>query len=124
MAICMREPRSPAAATAARETPHHLGTDRDAATVIGDVSHPQRFPTADRVAAYNGMAAGTQIRDRHSDGCVYYDRKIKEGKIPREAPRALKGSVREPIYRQLLADARRASLRQPDTARGATRERL
>jgi transposase len=75
-----------------------------AATVIGDVGDVSRFPSRDRFAAYNGtapvevssgdrkiyrlsrrgnrrlnhaihMAAVTQIRQRHSDGRAYYDKK-------------------------------------------------
>jgi transposase len=77
-----------------------------AATVIGDVTNVSRFPGRDHFAAYNGtapievssgnrkiyrlplrgnrrinhavhMAAVTQIRHRHSDGRVYYDRKVR-----------------------------------------------
>jgi len=109
-----------------------------AATVLGDVADVARFPSADRFAAYNGtapievssgkrkvyrlsrrgnrrmnhaihMAAVTQIRNRHSDGRAYYDRKLKEGKTPREALRALKRRVSNAIYQQLLADARCAA---------------
>jgi transposase len=89
-----------------------------AATVIGDVGDVSRFPSRDRFAAYNGtapvevssgdrkiyrlsrrgnrrlnhaihMAAVTQIRQRHSDGRAYYDKKIAEGKTHKEALRYL-----------------------------------
>ncbi len=55
------------------------------------------------------MAAVTQIRQRHSDGRAYYNKKLAEGKTPKEALRALKRRVSDAIYRQLQADARRAA---------------
>ena len=55
------------------------------------------------------MAAVTQIRYRHSDGRAYYDRKLAEGKTPKEALRALKRRVSDAIYARLQADARRAA---------------
>ena len=87
-----------------------------AATVIGDVRDVSRFRSRDRFAAYDGtapievssgnrkvhrlslrgnrrlnhaihMAAITQIRYQHSDGRAYYDKKIAEGKTPKEALR-------------------------------------
>src|SRR5262249_56544014 len=93
-----------------------------AATVIGDVRDVSRFGSRDRFAAYNGtapievssgnrvihrlsmrgnrrlnhaihMAAITQIRYKHSEGRAYYDKKIAEGKTPKEAPRALKSQI-------------------------------
>jgi transposase len=80
-----------------------------AAAVIGDVRQVSRFPGRDHFAAYNGtapievssgqrkiyrlsrrgnrrlnhaihMAAVTQIRNRHSTGRAYYDKKLAEGK--------------------------------------------
>jgi transposase len=107
-----------------------------AATVIGDVRDVSRFRNRDRFAAYNGtapievssgnriihrlsrrgnrrlnhaihMAAITQIRHKHSDGHAYYDKKIAEGKTPKEALRALKRQVSDAIYRCLKADAAR-----------------
>jgi transposase len=93
-----------------------------AATVIGDVRDVSRFASRDRFAAYNGtapmevssgsrvihrlslrgnrrlnhaihMAAITQIRYKHSDGRAYYDKKIAEGKTPKEALHALKRQI-------------------------------
>jgi transposase len=116
-----------------------------AATVIGDVRDVSRFGSRDRFAAYNGtapievssgnrkvhrlsrrgnrrlnhaihMAAITQIRYRHSDGRAYYDKKLAEGKTPKEALRALKRQVSDAIYRCLKADAARiaaASIQGP-----------
>jgi transposase len=109
-----------------------------AATMIGYVADVSRFPSRDRFAAYNGtapievssgnrktcrlsrrgnrrlnhavhMAAVTQIRYRHSDGRAYYDRKLAEGKTPKEALRCLKRQVSDAIYARLQADARRAA---------------
>jgi transposase len=109
-----------------------------AATVIGDVRDVCRFPGRDHFAAYNGtapievssgnrkiyrlsrrgnrrlnhvihMAAVTQIRYRHSDGRAYYDKKLAEGKTPKEALRALKRRVSDAIFARLQADARQAA---------------
>ena len=55
------------------------------------------------------MAAVTQIRHRHSEGRAYYDRKLAEGKTPKEALRSLKRRVSDAIYSRLQADARRAA---------------
>jgi transposase len=108
-----------------------------AAIVIGDVRDVARFATRDSFAAYNGtapievssgprkiyrlsrrgnrrinhaihIAAITQIRQRHSDGRAYYDRKIAEGKTGKEAIRALKRRISDALYRQLQIDAQRA----------------
>jgi transposase len=109
-----------------------------AATMIGYVADASRFPSRDRFAAYNGtapievssgnrkiyrlsrrgnrrlnhaihMAAVTQIRHPHSEGRAYYDRKLAEGKTPKEALRCLKRRVSDTIYAHLQADARRAA---------------
>jgi transposase len=108
-----------------------------AAAVLGDVRGVSRFPGRDHFAAYNGtapievssgprkvyrlsrrgnrrlnhaihMAAITQIRHSHSQGRAYYDKKLAEGKTPKEALRALKRQVSNAIYACLQADARRA----------------
>jgi hypothetical protein len=55
------------------------------------------------------MAAVTQIRCRHAKGRACYDKKIAEGKTPKEAQRALKRQVSDAIYQHLKADARRAA---------------
>jgi transposase len=109
-----------------------------AATVIGDVRDVSRFGRRDRFAAYNGtapievssgnrkvhrlslrgnrrlnhaihMAAITQVRYKHSDGRAYYDKKLAEGKTPKEALRALKRQISDAIYKHLEADAARAA---------------
>jgi transposase len=109
-----------------------------AATVIGDVRDVSRFGGRDRFAACNGtapievssgnriiyrlslrgnrrlnhaihMAAITQIRYRHSEGRAYYDKKLAEGKTPKEALRALKRQISDAIYKHLKADAARAA---------------
>jgi transposase len=106
-----------------------------AAAVIGDARHASRFPGRDHFAAYNGtapvevssgqrkiyrlsrrgnrrlnhaihMAAVTQISHRHSEGRAYYDRKLAEGKTPKEALRSLKRQVSDAIFARLQADAR------------------
>ena len=109
-----------------------------AAIVLAEAQDVSRFPGRDCFAAYNGtapievssgrrkvhrlsrrgnrrlnhavhMAAITQIRHRHSEGRAYYDKKLAEGKTPKEAPRALKRRISDALYRHLRADARRAS---------------
>ena len=55
------------------------------------------------------MAAVTQIRYAHSDGRAYYDKKIAEGKTPKEALRALKRKISDALYKHLKADAARAA---------------
>jgi transposase len=108
-----------------------------AAMLIGYSGDIGRFRNRDRYAAYNGtapvefssggrvvhrvsergnrqlnhaihMAAICQLRQAHSDGRAYFDRRVAEGKTTREALRALKRHVSNAVYRQLLADARRA----------------
>jgi transposase len=109
-----------------------------AAIVIGGVRDVCRFPSRDHFAAYNGtapievssghrkiyrlsrrgnrrlnhaihMAAVTQISHRHSDGRAYYERKLAEGKTPKEALRALKRQVSDAIFARLQADAHQAA---------------
>jgi len=98
----------------------------------------RRFANRDQFAAYNGtapverssggrvvhrlsqrgnrrlnhalhLAAVCQIRQRHSDGRAYFDRKVAEGKTKKEALRALRRRVSTAVYRQLLIDANRAA---------------
>jgi transposase len=107
-----------------------------ACMLIGYSGDPTRFATASRYAAYTGtapidfssggrvthrlsrrgnrrlnhalhIAAITQIRYPHSPGRRYYDRKLAEGKTPREAVRALKRRLSDVVWRHLVADARR-----------------
>jgi transposase len=111
-----------------------------AAAVIGDVRDVSRFPGRNRFVAYNGtapievssgqrkvyrlsrrgnrrhghaihMAAITQIRQRHSQGRAYYEKKLAEGKTGKEALRALKRQVSNAIFACLQEDARRAAAR-------------
>lgn len=53
------------------------------------------------------MVAICQIRQPHSEGRAYFDRKVAEGKTKREALRSLKRHVSNAIYRQLVLDAER-----------------
>lgn len=53
------------------------------------------------------MAAVTQIRHAHSEGRVFFDRKIADGKTKKEALRSLKRQVSNAVYRQLVIDATR-----------------
>ncbi len=114
-----------------------------AATVIGEVRDVSRFKDRDRFAAYNGtapievssgqrkvhrlsrrgnrrvnhaihMAAVTQVRQPHSEGRAYYDKKLAEGKTRKEALRALKRQVSDAVFACLRADARRAAAQVRD----------
>jgi transposase len=109
-----------------------------AAMLVGFSGDPTRFATASRYAAYTGTApvefssggrvthrlsrrgnrrlnhalhcaAITQIRNRHSPGRDYYDRKLAEGKTRREAIRALKRRLSDVAWRHLVADAQRVN---------------
>jgi transposase len=108
-----------------------------AATLIGYTGDVTRFANRDHYASYNGtapvefssggrvvhrvsqrgnrnlnhaihMAAVCQLRQTHSEGRAYFDRRVAEGKTGREALRALKRHVSNAVYRQLLEDAKRA----------------
>jgi transposase len=107
-----------------------------ACSLIGYTGDVTRFRNRDQFAAYNGtapiehssagrvvhrlsrrgnrrlnhaihMAAICQIRQVHSEGRAYFDRRVAEGKTKKEALRVLKRHVSNSVYRQLLADAQR-----------------
>ena len=106
-----------------------------AATIIGYTKDITRFPTRGHYATYNAtapievssagntrhrlnlrgnrilnhaihIAAVTQLR-HDTIGRVYYQKKIAEGKTPKEAIRALKRRISDAVYRALIADTRR-----------------
>ncbi len=52
------------------------------------------------------MAAVTQIHNPGTDGRIYFERKVAEGKTKKEALRSLKRHISNAVYRQLLVDAR------------------
>ena len=108
-----------------------------ACMLIGYTGDVRRFANRDQFAAYNGtapielssggrvvhrlsqrgnrrlnhslhLAAISQIRQSHSQGRAYFDRKVAEGKTKKEALRSLKRHVSNAAYRQLLVDAQRA----------------
>ena len=107
-----------------------------AATVLGYVGDVGRFASRDHFAAYNGtapievssggrvahrlsrrgnrqlnhaihMAAISQIRQTHSEGRAYFERKVAEGKTKREAIRSLKRQISNTVYRHLVLDAQK-----------------
>jgi len=107
-----------------------------AAMLIGFSGDVTRFDNSDRYAAYNGtapvefssggrtvhrlstrgnrnlnhalhMAAICQLRQPHSEGRAYFDRRVAEGKTKKEALRALKRKISNAVYRHLVADAAR-----------------
>ncbi len=51
------------------------------------------------------MAAVTQIRNPGTEGRIYFERKVVEGKTKKEALRSLKRQISNAVYRQLLLDA-------------------
>jgi transposase len=104
--------------------------------LIGHAGDVSRFGNRDRFAAYNGtapvefssggrtvhrlsqrgnrqlnhalhMVAICQLRQPHSDGRAYFDRRVAEGKTNKEAIRSLKRQISHAVYRQLVADAAR-----------------
>ena len=108
-----------------------------AAMLIGYSGDIDRFATRDRYAAYNGtapvefssgsrhihralprgsrqlnhalhMVAICQLRQPHSEGRAYFERRVAEGKSNKEALRSLKRHLSNVVYRQLVADAARA----------------
>jgi len=105
-----------------------------AATIIGYTGDVNRFETKAQFASYNGTApieafSGARVRHRlnprgnrtlnfaihiaavvqfrnQSEGRIFYDRKIGEGKTHKEAIRALKRRISDRVYNHLVADAR------------------
>ena len=67
------------------------------------------------------MAAVTQIRNKHSQGRAYFDRKLAEGKTRKEALRCLKRRISDAIYARLQDDARRTRQARTLTAREGNR---
>lgn len=105
-----------------------------AAMLIGYTGDIARFRTRDHYAAYNGtapvefssggrivhrvstrgnrqlnhaihMVAICQMRHPGSNGRLFVDRKVAEGKTKREAIRALKRHISNTVYRHLIIDA-------------------
>jgi len=103
-------------------------------SLIGFTGDISRFPNRDGYAAYNGtapverssggrvvhrvsqrgnrrlnhalhLAAICQIRQPSSEGRVYFERKLAEGKTKKDAVRSLKRHISNAVYRQLLIDA-------------------
>jgi transposase len=105
-----------------------------AAIIVGHTGDIGRFPDAGHYARYNGTApieASSALKNRHrlnprgnrqlnralhvaaitqvahdTDGRVYYQRKLDEGKTRKEALRALKRQISNAVYRRLVADTR------------------
>ena len=106
-----------------------------AASLIGYSGDIRRFANRDAYASYNGtapvelssggrvvhrlssegsrrlnnalhMAAVTQIRNPGTEGRIYFERKVAEGKTKKEALRSLKRQISNAVYRQLVLDAR------------------
>jgi transposase len=116
-----------------------------AARLLGDIADISRFASRNHFASWNGTApldasSGDQQRHRLSragnrrinralhimavvqlrhdtDGRAYFRRKLAAGKTPMEAMRCLKRRLSDVVYRQMVADARKAS---PGGQPGAT----
>jgi transposase len=105
-----------------------------ACELIGYTGDVRRFTTRDQFASYAGVApverssggriffrlsrrgnrqlnhaihmvAICQIRQKDSEGRIFFEKKVAEGKTKREAIRSLKRHVSNAVYRQLLIDA-------------------
>ncbi|MFJ8310239.1 MULTISPECIES: transposase [unclassified Streptomyces] len=117
-----------------------------AARLIAHVGRASRFPTAAAFSNYTGTApveiasadksrhrlsrsgdrqlncvlhtiAISQIRMPNSPSHVYYQRRLSEGKTPREARRCLKRRLADHVWRVMLADERRSVLLSPSLDR-------
>ena len=66
------------------------------------------------------MAAVTQVRQPHSEGRAYFDKKLAEGKTRKEALRALKRQVSDALFTRLRIDAQstQAQIRDPGGQQG------
>ena len=119
----------------APRSPRSTGSDPIvAAQLIGYAGDVRRFANRDAFASYNGtapvefasggrvvhrvsqrgnrrlnhglhMVAVTQIRNPVTEGRIYFERKVAEGKTKKEALRSLKRQISNAVYRQLLLDA-------------------
>jgi transposase len=107
-----------------------------ACALIGYTGDVSRFVNREQFAAYNGtapievssggrvthrlsrrgnrrlnhaihMVAICQIRQSHSEGRAYFERKVAEGKTKKEAIRSLKRQISNIVYRQLVLDSQR-----------------
>jgi transposase len=107
-----------------------------AGLLIGYTGDISRFPTRHHYASYNGTApidassgqkkrhrlnprgnrmlnhalhviAICQLRYPHTQGRGFYERKLEEGKTPKEAIRALKRRLSDVVYRHLQTDQQR-----------------
>jgi transposase len=117
----------------------------NAARLLGDIGDITRFASRNHFASWNGTApldasSGEQQRHRLSragnrrinralhimavvqlrhdtEGRAYFRRKLAAGKTPMEAMRCLKRRLSDVVYRQMAADAKKAS---PGGQSGAT----
>jgi transposase len=107
-----------------------------ACALIGYTGDVTRFTSRDQFASYNGTApievssggraahrlsrrgnrqlnhaihtvAICQIRQTHSEGRGYFEKKVAEGKTKREAIRSLKRQISNTVFRHLVLDAQR-----------------
>ena len=107
-----------------------------AAQILGYAGDAGRFANGEVFASYNGtapiqrssgglvvhrlsrrgnrrlnhalhMAAITQIRHPRTNGRIYFERKVAEGKTKKEALRSLKRQISNAVYRQLVLDVER-----------------
>jgi transposase len=115
-----------------------------AARILGDTGRASRFPSAAAYANYTGTApvevasadssrhrlsrygnrslnlalhtaAVVQIRMSHGAGRRYYDKKIAEGKSPRDAKRCLKRRLADLCWRTMIRDERHSRATCPES---------
>jgi transposase len=67
------------------------------------------------------IMAVVQLRHPTTDGRRYFDRRVAEGKTPREAMRALKRRLSDVVYRQLVTDQKRQPADDGDQDSGTRR---
>jgi len=107
-----------------------------ACSLIGYTGDVTRFASREQFAAYNGtapievssggrvvhrlsrrgnrqlnhaihMVAICQIRQTHSEGRAYFEKKVAEGKSKKDAIRSLKRQISNTVYRHLVLDTQR-----------------
>ena len=61
------------------------------------------------------MIAVTQVRQKHSEGRAYFDKKLAEGKTRKEALRCLKRHLARRFYRLLAEPVPQANRRPTNT---------
>ncbi len=89
-------------------TRHHYATSNGTAPIDASSGKNQRHrlnPRGNRMLNHAiHLIAITQLRYPDTDGRVFYERKLAEGKTRKEAIRSLKRHLSDAVYRHLVAD--------------------